>query len=107
MLIRKYGPALGLLCLIALACWAAWREFSSHYPHSSSYVEAAHTLQDQTLNNVWMWLTKDGITFFTFWLALFTGGLVFVSWRQVGYLDKADKTARLALQIADRQAKNS
>ena len=46
----------------------------------------------------------DRIARYTFWLAMLTGGLVVVSAVQIFFLIRADKTARIMAETAQRQA---
>lgn len=52
----------------------------------------------------WNWTTKDGVTFFNGILCIFTGALAIVSFTQIRFLIKTDKTARLTARAAIRAA---
>lgn len=73
-------------------------------------VDAEH----QGQKTLWDRTTDDPVAFFTFVLAVFTGSLVIVTGTQIGFLIRADKTARTSADAAKaaavasrRQAKTS
>ena len=56
------------------------------------------------LLELWGWVTKDAITFFTVILSLFTGVLGATAIAQIKYLRRADETARTSADAAKRAA---
>jgi len=97
-----------------LFCWSLLH-FSAHTPGHRKKARApeAETVSEKTgekrsdesyLYQVWQWATHDAITVYTFFLAIFTGALVGVSWVQIRYLNSADKTAQRTAEAAKKSA---
>lgn len=55
--------------------------------------------------SLWERTHEDAVAFYTFVLSCFTGLLVIVTATQIGFLIRADKTARIAAEAADRSAR--
>jgi hypothetical protein len=56
------------------------------------------------LKRFWDWTTHDAVSFYTFVLAIFTGVLGCVALIQLHFLNRADKTARVAAEAAKLNA---
>jgi hypothetical protein len=71
---------------------------SKHPPASAIHPSYKATEQYYPAEHIaagfWTWVTADAVSFFTAMLGLFTGALAIVSFIQIGYLRKADITAR-------------
>ena len=59
------------------------------------------------LAHLWEWSTHDAVAFYTLWLAIFTGSLVWVSTVQIRYLRRADETARRSADAAKLAAETA
>jgi hypothetical protein len=85
--------AILLLAIVAIAGVEAPPEQQSavYAPHNGSKQETRETPDDRLANYTW-------------WLTVFTGLLAAVSTFQIAFLTRADKTARLAAESAQRSA---
>jgi hypothetical protein len=89
--------------LLAVAIFAIGMVFSSSvFPPNAKPETAAqdHSKQDTSKAS-----TDERIAEYTWWLAVLTGGLVFVALGQGVFIARSDKTARLAANAAERAAK--
>jgi hypothetical protein len=115
-MLKNYGATFALLALLSLAGIAGYKSFSPQpacHPGNQTHAECPDKkpAHDDPLSKFINWSTHDPVAFFTFVLAIFTGALVVVSGIQIGYLRRADETARrsadaalLAAQAAKAQA---
>lgn len=108
-MLRNRGPLLGLaffLCLGGFSIYKTSTEPSKYRSYQTrTYDTDQKTTQNNPFNIFWEWSTHDAITFFTFVLSIFTGALVVVSFIQIRFLIRADKTARISADAAFLQAR--
>ncbi len=96
-----------LFCVIFGLCYAAIRiSNKTEYPKYSDGHEESNNRgnNNEPSETLWQWLTKDAASFFTAVLALLTAVLAGVSVIQIVYLRRADDTARIAANAAQKSA---
>lgn len=77
----RYWPAVALAALILLAGYGATLSAPPTNPSYTKTNAVAH--QDNPLSDFWNWITKDSISFFTFTLAIVSGGQGLLIWQQM------------------------
>jgi hypothetical protein len=102
MLVRFRIPEIVLGALLTVAVFAMGYVVGSWVPPPSQQIEKADHLQ--TANEGAERTAEKQIAYYTKWLAWFTGALVAVSGIQGYFLLRADKTARIAANAAQKSA---
>ena len=103
MLIKFRVPDIVLGSLLTIAVFAAGYVVASSVPPPSQQIEK--TDHPQTANEGAERTAEKQIAYYTKWLAWFTGALVAVAGIQGYFLLRADKTARIAANAADLNAR--
>jgi hypothetical protein len=98
------GAASALLALVLVAILGPIFSHDEFRNNNGSYVGAPKLHKElnsgDSTESLWQKTKTDPVALYTFWLAILTGGLVFVSAIQIGFLFRADETARTAANAA-------
>lgn len=121
-MLKNRAAILGLLLMLGIAVFAAWQEFSSRAVQYQSILNpadpnAGHEQVDENklgtawsriadvATRFWRWTTAEPVALYTAVLSFFSGVLVVVSFVQIRYLIRADKTARISAIAANLSAR--
>ncbi len=87
---------------VALCSRAQQAERAAHYQPTYKY--HYENAEGRGGKSIWERTTDDPVALFTFWLVIFTGALSAVSMVQISFLNRSDKTARIAADAASKSA---
>ena len=107
-MLKRTLPLLALLLLTILALAGASAE-GPHSPQNKSAQSHSASIESKCdkPETFWQRTTCDPVAFYTLFLTVFSGLLAAVSFVQIRYLIRADKTARIAAEAARGSAETS